>query len=117
MRAIMDGKKTYCIDIDGVIAEMNGVCKTCKYESSTPMKENIEKINKLYDDGHYIKYFTARGMGTYNDDANLANARWRELTELQLRIWNCKYHELIMGKPSADYYIDDKAVNSNDFFN
>ena len=22
-----------------------------------------------------------------------------------------------MGKPSADYYIDDKAVNSNDFFN
>ena len=117
MRAILPGMKTYCVDIDGVIAAKNGTCKTCKYEASTPMKENIEKINKLYDEGHYIKYFTARGMGTYNDDAKLAEARWLELTKLQLSVWNCKYHELIMGKPSADYYIDDKAVNSDDFFN
>ena len=56
-------------------------------------------------------------MGTYHDDPKLAEARWLELTKLQLSIWNCKYHELIMGKPSADYYIDDKAVNSDDFFN
>lgn len=109
--------KTYCVDIDGVIAQHNGICNTCKYESSTPIKENIEKINKLYDEGNIIKYFTARGMGTYHDDAQRAEARWKELTELQLRIWGCKYHYLIMGKPSADYYIDDKAVNSNDFFN
>ena len=38
------------------------------------------------------------------------------LTKMQLDIWGCKYHELILGKPSADYYIDDKAVNSDDFF-
>ena len=109
--------KTYCIDIDGVIAQHNGICNTCKYESSTPIKENIEKINKLYDEGNIIKYFTARGMGTYHDDSQRATARWKELTELQLRIWGCKYHHLIMGKPSADYYIDDKAINSDDFFN
>jgi hypothetical protein len=117
MRAILSGMKTYCIDIDGVIATQDSVCKTCKYEAAGPIRENIDKINKLYDEGHYIKYFTARGMGTYNDDAKLADARWKEFTEFQLRIWNCKYHELIMGKPSADYYIDDKAINSNDFFN
>lgn len=109
--------KTYCIDIDGVIAQHNGICNTCKYESSTPIKENIEKINKLFDEGNIIKYFTARGMGTYHDDPQRAEARWKELTELQLRIWGCKYHYLIMGKPSADYYIDDKAINSDDFFN
>jgi hypothetical protein len=108
--------KTYCIDIDGVIAKQNGICKTCKYESSVPIIENIERINKLYDEGHIIKYFTARGMGTYQDDAKLASARWKDFTELQLRIWGCKYHYLIMGKPSADYYIDDKAINSDDFF-
>ena len=108
--------KTYCIDIDSTIC-INGDCASCKYEGSIPIKQNIEKINKLYDDGHYIKYFTARGMGTYNDDSNLADSRWRNLTELQLKIWGCKYHKLIMGKPSADYYIDDKAINSNDFFN
>ena len=56
MRALLPGMKTYCIDIDGVIAAKNGTCKTCKYEASTPMRENIEKINKLYDEGHYIKY-------------------------------------------------------------
>jgi len=108
--------KTYCIDIDGVIAQHNGICNTCKYESSTAITENIEKINKLYDEGNIIKYFTARGMGTYSDDSKMASARWKELTELQLRIWGCKYHYLIMGKPSADYYIDDKAINSDDFF-
>jgi radical SAM superfamily enzyme len=107
--------KTYCIDIDDTICT-NGTCNSCKYEGSRPIKENIEKINKLYDDGHYIKYFTARGMGTYNDP-NLAKAKWEDLTKLQLDIWGCKYHELIMGKPSADYYIDDKAINSDDFFN
>lgn len=109
--------KIYCVDIDGVIAHDNGTCGKCKYESCTPIKKNIEKINKLYDEGNYIKYFTARGMGTYKDDAQLAKARWESLTQLQLSVWGCKYHELIMGKPSADYYIDDKAVNSNDFFN
>jgi hypothetical protein len=36
---------------------------------------------------------------------------------MQLELWGCKYHELIMGKPSADYYIDDKAIKDNDFFN
>ena len=117
MRAILPGMKTYCIDIDGVIATQDSICKTCKYEAAMPIKTNIEKINQLYDDGHYIKYFTARGMGTYNDDSKLAEARWKEFTELQLRIWGCKYHELIMGKPSADYYIDDKGIHSNDFFN
>lgn len=109
--------KSYCIDIDGVIAQHNGICKTCKYESSTPIKENIEKINKLYDEGNIIKYFTARGMGTYDDSLELASARWKEFTEFQLKLWECKYHKLIMGKVSADYYIDDKAINSSDFFN
>jgi hypothetical protein len=109
--------KIYCIDIDGVICHNPSACKTCKYEGSQPIKENIEKINKLFDGGNYIKYFTARGMGTYNDDSKLAEEKWRDLTELQLKIWGCKYHELIMGKPSADYYIDDKAINSDDFFN
>jgi len=107
---------TYCVDIDGTICE-NGSCNACQYEGSVPIKSRIEKINQLYDEGHRIKYFTARGMGSYHNDSAKAEARWRELTELQLRIWGCKYHELILGKPSADYYIDDKAITSDDFFN
>jgi site-specific DNA-adenine methylase len=26
------------------------------------------------------------------------------------------YHELFLGKPSGDYYIDDKGINSDEFF-
>jgi hypothetical protein len=108
--------KTYCIDIDGTICT-NGDCESCKYEGSTPKHERIKKINQLYDEGNIIKYFTARGMGRYNDDAEKAKEKFYALTKMQLGIWGCKYHELILGKPSADYYIDDKAMNDNEFFN
>ena len=40
-----------------------------------------------------------------------------ELTDKQLKEWGCKYHELIMGKPHADYFIDDKAWPDKVFFN
>lgn len=108
--------KTYIIDIDGTICD-NGSCGTCKYEGSTPIKDHIERINQLYDEGNTIKYFTARGMGRYKDDSEKAKEKFYNLTKMQLDIWGCKYHELILGKPSGDIYIDDKGVNASDFFN
>jgi hypothetical protein len=103
----------YVVDIDGTICTLitNG-----DYSNALPLHDRIDKINKLYDEGNYIVYLTARGMGRYNNDAKLAKARFYEITELQLRLWECKYHELFLGKPSGDYYIDDKGINSNDFF-
>ena len=38
-----------------------------------------------------------------------------DLTEKQLKDWGCKYNTLILGKPHADFFIDDKGVNSDDF--
>ena len=108
--------QTYVIDIDGTIC-INGDCTSCKYEGSTPIPERIEKINSLYDEGNTIKYFTARGMGRYKDNAAEAIEKFYSLTKMQLDIWGCKYHELILGKPSGDIYIDDKGMNANDFFN
>jgi len=103
----------YVIDIDGTI------CTTVSggtYESASPIVHRIQKINKLYDEGHYIVYLTARGMGRYDNNTDLAKARFHDITKLQLRLWGCKYHELFLGKPSGDFYIDDKGVNSNEFF-
>jgi hypothetical protein len=108
--------KTYVIDIDGTICE-NGSCGVCKYEGSIPIKDRITHINGLYDEGHIIKYFTARGMGRYNDNVEKAKEKFYALTKMQLNIWGCKYHELILGKPSGDIYIDDKAISDNVFFN
>jgi len=104
----------YVIDIDGTICDK---LDHQDYERSSPKKDRIAFINKLYDDGHYIVYLTARGMGRYNNNQKLADSRFRYITELQLKEWGCKYHELFLGKPSGDIYIDDKGINDNDFFN
>jgi len=110
----------YCFDIDGTICTP-GTCKSCQYEGATPNKDRIEKINKLYDEGHYIIYMTARAMGRNKDLPNAeatikAEEVLKPLTKLQLDIWGCKYHELIMGKPHADFFIDDKGIKDEDFF-
>ena len=93
--------KKYVIDIDGTI------CTNTygKYELAKPYTSRIKYINKLFDKGHVIKYFTARGSTT--------NINWRDLTEKQLLAWGAKYNELIMGKPDGDIFIDDKGFNCN----
>ena len=78
------------------------------YSLATPIKENIEKINKLYDSGDMIVYWTARGTGSGID--------WRKVTEEQFREWGVKYHDLKLGKPIYDLFIDDKNINSETFF-
>ena len=85
----------YVVDIDGTICSQEK-----DYSKAQPFLDRIEKINNLYNNGHYVVYFTARGTETGID--------WREITENQFKEWNVKYHELIFGKPSADYYIDDR---------
>lgn len=107
----------YIVDIDGTICDKpEGMHHDGDYSISIPITDRIEKINKLYDEGHIIVYLTARGMGRFKDNTDLAKKEFYELTETQLKSWGCKYHNLILGKPSGDYYIDDKGINSNDFF-
>jgi capsule biosynthesis phosphatase len=97
--------KIICFDLDNVI------CKTKKnnYKQSRPKKNIVKFINNLYDRGFYIKIFTARFMGRYND-IKIAKSKGYTLTQNQLKKWNLKYNELIMGKPSFDIYIDDKNL-------
>ena len=46
------------IDIDETICETP---ENRDYTISVPIQEDIEKANKLYDEGHHIVYWTARG--------------------------------------------------------
>tara|TARA_R110000851_G_scaffold233168_1_gene385695 strand:- start:594 stop:920 length:327 start_codon:yes stop_codon:yes gene_type:complete len=105
---------TYVIDIDGTICRLSDNDPT--YTQSLPFPERIEKINNLYNSGHTIIYHTARGMGRYKNNPQLANQKFYSLTKSQLEKWGCKYHLLFLGKPSGDFYIDDKAVKDEDFF-
>ena len=105
----------YNVDIDGTICypgKGDG-----RYTLAIPRWDRIQIINKLYDEGHEIIYHTARGMGTFENDRDAARDKYYEFTIEQLNSWGCKYHALFLGKPAADYYIDDKGINSEDFFN
>jgi len=77
------------------------------YSKATPIVENIEKANKLYDEGHEITYWTARGTKSGID--------WTEITKKQLEKWGVKHHELRLGKPYYDLFIDDKNINTIDW--
>ena len=55
-------------------------------------------------------------MGRFDQDRDKAIEGFYAFTRTQLDSWGCKYHRLFLGKPSADYYIDDKGINSDDFF-
>ena len=108
----------YCIDIDGTICTPT---VGRDYHKAEPWQDRIKVLNKLYDEGHYITYFTARAMGRFADlPHSVASVKAKEvlfeLTKQQLEEWGVKYNELIMGKPHADFFIDDKGVKDEDFF-
>ena len=97
------------VDIDDTICYYDKNNKKSKdYSKALPYKERIKKINDLYNSGNKIIYWTARGTVTGID--------WKNITEKQLKLWKCKYHELRMGKPAYDLFIDDKNINSETFF-
>lgn len=76
------------------------------YRISYPIQDNIDKINKLYDMGHIIIYWTARGTKTKID--------WSQHTIKQFNQFGIKYHEIKFGKPNYDLFIDDKNINTTE---
>ena len=97
-QALREGRRLkICCDIDGVIASKT---PGNNYRKATPMENNIQTLNALYEKGFHIALFTARGYKTGID--------WKEVTIRQMLEWNVHYHELLFGKPDADIYIDDK---------
>ena len=102
----------YVIDLDGTLcSNTNGF-----YKEALPFVDRIQELNKLYDKGHQIIIYTARGMGRFNNDVTKAKLEFEELTINQLKLWGVKYNSLYLGKPSGDFYIDDKAVTDSSFF-
>lgn len=97
---IRQGGQRFVFDIDGVIAMKR---ENLDYANAGPNERMISIINKLYDMGNEIILFTARGYVTGID--------WEGLTKEQMGRWGVKYHELHMGKPNADYYVDDKMLD------
>lgn len=94
------------VDIDKTICTLKN--NEEDYSKAVPIQNRIEKINTLYNEGNEIVYWTARGTGSGID--------WRAITENQFSKWGVKYHKLYFGKPIYDLFIDDKNINSEEFF-
>ena len=104
-----DDRRVVLVDVDETI---------CFYPSkriynlAVPDKENITKINKLYDEGWYVIYWTARGGSKKSRSLGKC---YYDFTWKQLESWGCKFHDLSTGskgkyiKPPNDMIIDDKA--------
>jgi CMP-N,N'-diacetyllegionaminic acid synthase len=88
-----------CMDIDGVIAT---ITPGNDYALARPQQDVIDAVNLLYQAGHRIILFTARGSATGID--------WSEVTRSQMVNWGVRHHEIRFGKPAADIYVDDRAV-------
>lgn len=91
------------IDIDDTICVYPDECDG-DYSKAIPSSKKIKMVNDLYDAGNRITMWTARGT--------VSGIDWRAITESQLSEWGVKYHNLILGKPAYDLFIDDKAMNS-----
>ncbi len=103
----MDTKTIY-VDIDDTICYYKNSEDKTNYNKALPYKDRINKINKLFDKGNTIIYWTARGTVT--------GINWLEVTKNQLTEWKCRYTRLKMGKPFYDLFIDDKNINSEEYF-
>lgn len=90
--------KIFCFDLDGTLCTLTDG----NYLLAEPINDRIEKVNLLFEEGNKIIINTARGFVTGID--------WEKTTKSQLEKWGVKYNELYIGKPAADYYIDDKSL-------
>ncbi len=93
-------RETFVIDIDGVLATLT---PANDYRLAGPLAQTIAAVNALYDRGHRIILFTARGSATGID--------WTQTTREQLQHWGVRHHELRFGKPAGDYYVDDRMIS------
>jgi hypothetical protein len=97
-----DGVKNYLIDIDGTITDdvPNEEPERMKYVQ--PFPDALDILNKWYDEGHIITFFTSR------------TEAHREVTEEWLNRHGFKYHGLLMNKPRGGNYhwIDNHIVKA-----
>ncbi|MGK0389080.1 MAG: hypothetical protein ACI94Y_001816 [Maribacter sp.] len=97
--------KNYLIDIDGTVCEDIPNEEPERMVTAMPYPDALEILNKWYDEGHIITFFTSRIEET------------RDVTEAWLNKHDFKYHGLLMNKPRGGNYhwIDNHIVRATRF--
>lgn len=103
-----ENKKRFCFDVDNTLFKLN---KNKDYQNVEIIEDNVNLLRNLYNDGHHIILHTSRNMKTYNNNIGEINKNTAPILFETLIKHDIPYHEIYFGKPVADFYIDDLAVN------
>jgi len=95
------------MDLDGTMCNSMGFDDYSKVKT---IPDVIAKVNDLYEKRWHVTVHTARGMNTYKGDIEAVEKNLRTITEEWLDKNGVKYDVLLMGKPAADVYVDDKSI-------
>lgn len=99
---LLPDMKNFVIDVDGVICEDIPNEEPERMSTAAEIPNSKEQINKWYDEGHIITFFTSR------------TEEHREVTEKWLKEHGFKYHGIVFGKPRGGnyHYIDDGGIRA-----
>ncbi|HMS30366.1 MAG: phosphoheptose isomerase [Saprospiraceae bacterium] len=94
--------KNFLVDIDGTICDDVPNEEPERMVHVAPYPDALQILNKWYDEGHRITFFTSR------TDAH------KEITEAWLHKHGFKYHALLLNKPRGGNYhwIDNHIVRA-----
>jgi len=100
--------KVFLIDIDGTICDDIKNEESHLYPEAKPFPDALRIINKWYDQGDIITFFTAR------------ESKDKEVTEEWLKKNGFKYHGLVMDKPRIKegqtyHWIDNKPTKATTY--
>jgi capsule biosynthesis phosphatase len=102
-------KLRICFDLDNTLVTYPTIPND--YSSVKPIQKMIQLLNVLKKNGHEIIIYTARRMKTHQNNVGKVIKDIALVTINTLEKFNIPYDELIFGKPIADIYIDDRALN------
>ena len=109
---------TFIIDIDGTIcdAPLNSD-GSYDYPNAVPITATIERINQLYDQGHKIILFTARGNRTFKGDLKKIEEFHGPILKEWMDRHGVKRHEIRTGKPWGEdpIYVDNRNLSLSAF--
>ncbi|WP_264558660.1 phosphoheptose isomerase [Flavobacterium sp. N2270] len=99
---LAEGIKNYLIDIDGTICDDIPNEEPERMATAQVYPDALKTLNKWYDEGHIICFFTSR------------TEAHREVTENWLNKHGFKFHGMVMGKPRGGNYhwIDNHLVKA-----
>jgi capsule biosynthesis phosphatase len=100
----------FCFDLDNTLVTYPTIPND--YSTVKPIQKNIDFLKYLKKFGNTIIIYTARKMKSSGSNIGLVNKNIGKITFDTLEKFDIPFDEIYFGKPYADFYIDDLAINA-----